>query len=210
MIGKLSTLGDKSHLLRICDKVIWKTWQNFVVIRIISINLFVLDDCSFLIWRSFLCFNWYYFCYSTYRSSNSKSAGSLHPPALNLTTAFRLIKEVQKKFKTREAEEKERQVSEWRVGAALSWRYVKLTPKPAAHIWRHVNQQMSSSWTLRISCYVEWWSRPFNKYWTLLIVVNWYKKWAVFCSTCCNLLSNKIAGHLSRNNNWWTMSKVKS
>lgn len=45
----------------------------------------------------------------TYRSSNSKSAGSLHPPALNLTTAFRLIKEVQKKFKTREAEEKERQ-----------------------------------------------------------------------------------------------------
>lgn len=53
-----------------------------------------------------------YFCYSTYRSSNSKSAGSLHPPALNLTTAFRLIKEVQKKFKTREAEEKERQVSE--------------------------------------------------------------------------------------------------
>ena len=23
-----------------------------------NINLFVLDDCSFLIWRSFLCFNW--------------------------------------------------------------------------------------------------------------------------------------------------------
>jgi hypothetical protein len=32
------------------------------------------------------------------------------PPAHNLNTAFRLIKEVQKKFKTREAEEREKQV----------------------------------------------------------------------------------------------------
>ncbi|KAK2556910.1 FACT complex subunit SPT16 [Acropora cervicornis] len=45
----------------------------------------------------------------TYRSSNSKAPGTLQPPAINLSTAFRLIKEVQKKFKTREAEEKERQ-----------------------------------------------------------------------------------------------------
>ncbi|XP_015778637.1 PREDICTED: FACT complex subunit SPT16-like [Acropora digitifera] len=45
----------------------------------------------------------------TYRSSNSKAPGTSQPPAINLSTAFRLIKEVQKKFKTREAEEKERQ-----------------------------------------------------------------------------------------------------
>ncbi|XP_078365662.1 FACT complex subunit SPT16-like isoform X1 [Oculina patagonica] len=44
-----------------------------------------------------------------YRSSNTKQHGAHQPPAYNLTTAFRLIKEVQKKFKTREAEEKERQ-----------------------------------------------------------------------------------------------------
>lgn len=45
-----------------------------------------------------------------YRSSNSRPHGASQPPASNLNTAFRLIKEVQKKFKTREAEEKERQV----------------------------------------------------------------------------------------------------
>ncbi|XP_022794769.1 FACT complex subunit SPT16-like isoform X2 [Stylophora pistillata] len=44
-----------------------------------------------------------------YRSSNSRPHGASQPPAFNLNTAFRLIKEVQKKFKTREAEEKERQ-----------------------------------------------------------------------------------------------------
>lgn len=44
-----------------------------------------------------------------YRSSNTKPHGASQPPAYNLSTAFRLIKEVQKKFKTREAEEKERQ-----------------------------------------------------------------------------------------------------
>ena len=51
------------------------------------------------------------FVFRTYRSSNSKAPGTSQPPAINLSTAFRLIKEVQKKFKTREAEEKERQVS---------------------------------------------------------------------------------------------------
>eukprot|EP00112_Aurelia_sp_Birch-Aquarium-sp1_P005971 Seg1670.1 transcript_id=Seg1670.1/GoldUCD/mRNA.D3Y31 product="FACT complex subunit SPT16" protein_id=Seg1670.1/GoldUCD/D3Y31 len=42
-----------------------------------------------------------------YRSSNVKEAGASIAPSQNLTTAFRLIKEVQKRFKTREAEEKE-------------------------------------------------------------------------------------------------------
>lgn len=36
--------------------------------------------------------------------------GRSESPAANLQYAFRLIKEVQKKFKTREAEEKEREV----------------------------------------------------------------------------------------------------
>ena len=48
--------------------------------------------------------------HSNYRSSNTKPHGAVQAPAYNLSTAFRLIKEVQKKFKTREAEEKERQV----------------------------------------------------------------------------------------------------
>ncbi|CAM1310156.1 SUPT16H (predicted), partial [Pycnogonum litorale] len=45
----------------------------------------------------------------TYRSTNIKEPGELSAPSLNLSTAFRLIKEVQKKFKTREAEEREKE-----------------------------------------------------------------------------------------------------
>lgn len=45
----------------------------------------------------------------TYRSSNTKEPGEISAPSLNLNTAFRLIKEVQKKFKTREAEEREKE-----------------------------------------------------------------------------------------------------
>ena len=45
----------------------------------------------------------------TYRSSNLKEAGEINAPCANLNTAFRLIKEVQKKFKTREAEEREKE-----------------------------------------------------------------------------------------------------
>ena len=46
---------------------------------------------------------------STYRSSNTKEPGEISAPSSNLNTAFRLIKEVQKKYKTREAEEKEKE-----------------------------------------------------------------------------------------------------
>lgn len=45
----------------------------------------------------------------TYRSTNTKVPGELSAPSSNLNTAFRLIKEVQKKFKMREAEEKEKE-----------------------------------------------------------------------------------------------------
>ncbi|KAL3199650.1 hypothetical protein MRX96_001403 [Rhipicephalus microplus] len=45
----------------------------------------------------------------TYRSTNVKEPGELSAPSSNLNTAFRLIKEVQKKFKTREAEEREKE-----------------------------------------------------------------------------------------------------
>ncbi|CAH0557604.1 unnamed protein product [Brassicogethes aeneus] len=45
----------------------------------------------------------------TYRSINTKEPGEISPPSSNLNTAFRLIKEVQRKFKTREAEEKEKE-----------------------------------------------------------------------------------------------------
>lgn len=44
----------------------------------------------------------------TYKSTNIKEPGELTAPSGNLDTAFRLIKEIQKKFKTREAEEKEK------------------------------------------------------------------------------------------------------
>merc|ERR1719228_1379778 len=44
----------------------------------------------------------------TYRSTNIKEPGELTAPSLNLNTAFKLIKEIQKKYKTREAEEKEK------------------------------------------------------------------------------------------------------
>ncbi|KAK2190440.1 hypothetical protein NP493_80g05043 [Ridgeia piscesae] len=43
----------------------------------------------------------------TYRSSNTKEPGEISAPSSNLNTAFRIIKEVQKKFKTREAEARE-------------------------------------------------------------------------------------------------------
>ncbi|XP_026473184.1 FACT complex subunit spt16 [Ctenocephalides felis] len=45
----------------------------------------------------------------TYRSTNTKEPGEIAPPSSNLNTAFRLIKEVQKKFKNREAEEREKE-----------------------------------------------------------------------------------------------------
>ncbi|XP_075220369.1 SPT16 homolog, facilitates chromatin remodeling subunit dre4 [Lycorma delicatula] len=45
----------------------------------------------------------------TYRSTNTKEPGEISAPSLNLNTAFRIIKEVQKKFKSREAEEKEKE-----------------------------------------------------------------------------------------------------
>ena len=47
----------------------------------------------------------------SFRSSNSKEPGELSAPSANLNTALRIIKEVQKKYKTREAEEKELEVS---------------------------------------------------------------------------------------------------
>ncbi|XP_041277019.1 FACT complex subunit SPT16-like, partial [Onychostruthus taczanowskii] len=45
----------------------------------------------------------------TYRASNLKPPGESTVPALNLQNAFRIIKEVQKRYKTREAEEKEKE-----------------------------------------------------------------------------------------------------
>ncbi|XP_023167184.1 FACT complex subunit spt16 isoform X2 [Drosophila hydei] len=45
----------------------------------------------------------------TYRSSNVKEHGEVAAPSANLNNAFRLIKEVQKRFKTREAEEREKE-----------------------------------------------------------------------------------------------------
>lgn len=45
----------------------------------------------------------------TYRSTNVKEPGEISAPSSNLQTAFRLIKDVQKKFKTREAEEREKE-----------------------------------------------------------------------------------------------------
>jgi len=45
----------------------------------------------------------------SYRSTNQKEPGEISAPSSNLSTAFRLIKEVQKKFKNREAEEREKE-----------------------------------------------------------------------------------------------------
>ncbi|KAK0174573.1 hypothetical protein PV327_010331 [Microctonus hyperodae] len=45
----------------------------------------------------------------TYRSTNTKEPGEISAPSSNLNTAFRLIKEVQKKYKNREAEEREKE-----------------------------------------------------------------------------------------------------
>jgi len=44
----------------------------------------------------------------SYRSTNIKEPGELTAPSMNLNTAFRLIKEIQKKYKMREAEDKEK------------------------------------------------------------------------------------------------------
>lgn len=45
----------------------------------------------------------------TFRSSNIKEHGEASAPSNNLSTAFRLIKEMQKKFRTEEAEEREKE-----------------------------------------------------------------------------------------------------
>lgn len=49
------------------------------------------------------------FPHSTYRASNLKAPGDTSVPSTNLQNAFRIIKEVQKRYKTREAEEKEKE-----------------------------------------------------------------------------------------------------
>lgn len=49
------------------------------------------------------------FSLSTYRASNLKAPGDTSVPSTNLQNAFRIIKEVQKRYKTREAEEKEKE-----------------------------------------------------------------------------------------------------
>lgn len=47
--------------------------------------------------------------FRTFRANNVKEHGEAAPPASNLSTAFRLIKEMQKKFRTQEAEEREKE-----------------------------------------------------------------------------------------------------
>merc|ERR1712079_36509 len=44
----------------------------------------------------------------TYRSTNIKEPGEMTTPSMNLQTAFRMIKDIQKLYKAREAEEKEK------------------------------------------------------------------------------------------------------
>jgi nucleosome binding factor SPN SPT16 subunit len=46
--------------------------------------------------------------FRTFRSTNIKEPGELSAPSSNLNTAFKLIKDIQKRYKTREAEEKEK------------------------------------------------------------------------------------------------------
>lgn len=53
--------------------------------------------------------NCIHFFFSTYRASNLKAPGDTSVPSTNLQNAFRIIKEVQKRYKTREAEEKEKE-----------------------------------------------------------------------------------------------------
>jgi len=65
--------------------------------------------------KAILSKNWYlYLCdqliFRVFRSSNIRTPGESHPPAENLNKALRMIKEVQKRYKTRAAEEKEREV----------------------------------------------------------------------------------------------------
>ncbi|KAI6244064.1 FACT complex subunit [Aphelenchoides fujianensis] len=45
----------------------------------------------------------------TFRSSNAKEPGEMNPPSLNLQTAYRLIKEMQKRYRTMEAELREKE-----------------------------------------------------------------------------------------------------
>ena len=48
-----------------------------------------------------------HFLLRVFKASNARNPTSQTVPATNLATAFRLIKEAQKRFKTREAERKE-------------------------------------------------------------------------------------------------------
>lgn len=45
----------------------------------------------------------------TFRSSNQKEPGEMSAPSLNLQTAYRLIKELQKRYRTMEAEQREKE-----------------------------------------------------------------------------------------------------
>ncbi|VDN50299.1 unnamed protein product [Dracunculus medinensis] len=59
----------------------------------------------------------------TFRSSNIKEPGELSAPSNNLSTSYRLIKEMQKKYRTQEAEEREKE------GAVKQDKLILLTAK---------------------------------------------------------------------------------
>ena len=46
----------------------------------------------------------------TYRATNIKESGEISPPATNLGLAFKYIKDMQKDYKEKENEEKEKEV----------------------------------------------------------------------------------------------------
>lgn len=91
-----------------------------------------------------------------------KAPGEQTVPALNLQNAFRIIKEVQKRYKTREAEEKEKEVS-------LYTKHLSAT----GNVWVWQTQQITWRFTLILILLRALWNR--TPWWSIStgVIPNW-------------------------------------
>ena len=78
-----------------------------------------------------------------------RNSGQAVASAANLNNAFRFIKEVQKKFKTREAEEKEKEVGAFFMTVFLIWELGLMLPSFSLVHPMSVNHQVMQGISVR-------------------------------------------------------------
>ena len=110
MWPKSTCLTTRKIGLTSCNQSSIKILQLFDLLK----HVLVIPSCLEVYFKpkNFVLILVFFFLNRTYRSLNTKTPGESHIPSANLNLAFRLIKDVQKKFKQEEAEKREKEVSQ--------------------------------------------------------------------------------------------------